>query len=176
MPSDKMYPEGRGGIKSRYSGTALIFFDGLTGVEQYRIDTTVTGGLIVPGVERNVRTRVAVGTINAGASSLIAALTGFKIRLIGIRAISVGGAVGATTTVDVLGVQATASVKLTAFAQASLTQSAVLTAGGTGATALADGASFVANDVSTAITVSKTGASLTVATHVDFLLSFVYET
>lgn len=123
---------------------------------------------------RNVRTRFTVAQVNAGAT-LVPAITGQKIRMVAAKAIAVGGAATAVTTVDILATQATASVKLAAFAQASLTQSAVLTAGGSGAAVLADGASFVANDIGTAITVGKTGSNVATATHVDVIFDYVIE-
>jgi hypothetical protein len=66
-------------------------------------------------------------------------------------------------------------VKLVAYAQASLTQSTLLRDGASGSTLLADGASYVANDANTAITVNKTGASVTTATHIDVNFSYVIE-
>ena len=123
---------------------------------------------------RNVRTRFTVAQVNAGAT-VVPAIAGQKLRLVDCTAISVGGAAGAVTTVDILGTQATASVKLVAYAQASLTQSAVLKAGGSGAAVLADGASYAACDTATAITVGKTGAAITTATHIDVNLSYVIE-
>jgi len=122
---------------------------------------------------QNIRTRFTIAQINAGAT-LLAAIPGFKYRMIGCRAIAYGGAVGATTTVDVSGTVSTAR-KLVAFAQASLTQSTKLTDGGTGAAILADGASYTANDANTAITVGKTGSDLTVATGVDISFDYVIE-
>jgi hypothetical protein len=121
-----------------------------------------------------IRRRFTIAEVNAGAT-LLAAATGLKYRMVDCTAISVGGAAAAVTTVDVLATQSTSSVKLAAFAQASLTQSTLLRAGASGAAILADGASFVANDVNTAITVSKTGSSVTTATHVDISFSFVRE-
>ena len=94
--------------------------------------------------------------------------------MVNCKAIAVGGAAAAVTTVDVLGTQTT-SQKLVAFAQANLTQSTVLTAGGTGTTVLADGASFVANDAGTAVTVGKTGSDVTTATHIDVIFDYVLE-
>lgn len=122
----------------------------------------------------NQRTRFTIAQVNAGAT-VLPALTGYKYRLLSAKAISVGGAAGATTTVDVLATQATASVKLVAFAQASLTQSTLLADGASGAAILADGASYVQNDVSTGITIGKTGASVTTATHIDLLISYSIE-
>ena len=119
----------------------------------------------------SARVRFTIAEVNAGAT-LVAAITGKSIRMVSCKAIAVGGAAGAVTTVDVLGTVSTAR-KLVAFAQASLTQSAVLTAGGTGAAVLADGASYTANDVSTGITVGKTGSSVTTATHIDVIFDYV---
>lgn len=121
----------------------------------------------------NVRQRFTIAQVNAGAT-LVAAVAGKSIRMISCKAISVGGAAGAVTTVDVTGTLST-SRKLVAFAQASLTQSTVLTAGGTGAAVLADGASYTANDVNTAINVSKTGSNITTATHIDVIFDYVLE-
>ena len=119
------------------------------------------------------RFRVAIADINAGYT-LMAALVGFQYRLIDCLAIAVGGAAAAVTTVDVLGTQ-TSSVKLCAFAQAQLTQSTVLRPGVTGCTVLADGASFVACDANTAITVNKSGSDVTTATHVDFVITYAID-
>jgi hypothetical protein len=122
----------------------------------------------------NYRGRKTIAEVNAGVT-LLAAITGLKYRMTRASAISVGGAAGAVTTVDILGTQSASSVKLAAFAQASLTQNAELKAGGTGAAILAGGASYVANDVSTAITAGKTGSDVTTATHVDFNIDYVLE-
>ena len=119
------------------------------------------------------RTRFTIAQVNAGAT-LVAAIPGKSIRMVNCKAISVGGSAGAVTTVDVLGTAST-SRKLVAFAQASLTQSAVLTAGGTGAAVLADGASYTANDAGTAVTVGKTGSNVTTATHIDVIFDYVVE-
>lgn len=124
-------------------------------------------------LERNIRMRCTAAEVNAG-KTILAAVAGCKYRMVDCVAIAIGGAAGAVTTVDVLGTQ-TSGVKLVAFGQASLTQSSVLKAGGTGATVLADGASYVANDVNTAVTVGKTGSAMTTATHVDIILTYVIE-
>ena len=131
-------------------------------------------GSIVAGVTLNLRSRVTIAAVNAGAS-LLAALTGYKYRLLpGSSIIAVGGAAGAVTTVDILGTQ-TSGVKLLAFAQANLTQSAILAPGITGCAILADGASFVANDAATAVTIGITGSDVTTATHFDVNLNYVIE-
>ena len=120
------------------------------------------------------RIRSTIAEINAG-KTLLPALPGLKYRLIEAIAIAYGGAATAVTTVDVLGTQATAGVKLVAFAQANLTQSTVLRSGGTGAAVLADGASHAANDVNTAITVGKTGSNVATATGIDIILTYAIE-
>lgn len=122
---------------------------------------------------QNIRSRFTIAQINAGAT-ILAAIPGFKYRMVGCRAVAYGGAVGATTTVDVVGTISTGR-KLVAFAQASLTQSTVLRDGGTGGTVLADGASYTANDANTAITIGKTGSDLTTATGIDVNLDYVVE-
>ena len=134
-----------------------------------------SGGLIADDtLVRSLRARVAIADINSGAT-LLAAKAGYKYRMVDCIAVAVGGAAGAVTTVDILGTQSALGVKLVAYAQTNLTQSTVLRAGGTGAAVLADGASLVSCDTNTAITIGKTGSSVTTATHVDVLLSYVIE-
>jgi predicted RecA/RadA family phage recombinase len=118
-----------------------------------------------------VRKRFTIAQVNAGAT-ILPARPGRKYRMVGCKAISVGGAAGDVTTVDVLGTQAAAAAKLVAYAQASLTQNTVLRDGATGGDVLAGGASYVANDVNTPITIGKTGASVTTATHIDVVLQY----
>jgi hypothetical protein len=132
---------------------------------------TVTGTVSITGMVQNVRQRFTIAEINAGAT-LVAAVAGKSIRMVSCKAIAVGGAAGAVTTVDVLGTLSTGR-KLVAFAQANLTQSTVLTDGGTGAAVLADGASYTANDAGTAVTVGKTGSNVTTATHIDVIFDYV---
>lgn len=127
----------------------------------------LTGGVL------NVRKRFTIAQVNAGAE-LIAAVAGKSIRMVSCRAIAVGGAAGAVTTVDILGTLST-SRKLVAYAQASLTQSTVLVDGASGAAVLADGASYTANDAGTAITIGKTGSNVTTATHIDVVFSYVLD-
>jgi hypothetical protein len=129
--------------------------------------------LILPNVVYNIRARFTIAEVNAGIT-LLAALAGYKYRMVGARAISVGGAAAAVTTVDIIGTVSTAR-KLVAYAQASLTQSAVLRDGASGGTVLADGASYTANDANTAITVGITGSAITTATHIDVSFDYTIE-
>lgn len=123
----------------------------------------------------NIRSRFTIAQVNAGAT-ILTARPGIKYRVIDQSYISVGGAVGTCTTVDILGTQSASGVKLVAAAIAALTQNTLLRAGATNSTILAAGASFVANDVNTAVTIGKTGGTCDTATHVDVNLTYAIET
>jgi predicted RecA/RadA family phage recombinase len=150
---------------------------GTVGVAALSADATgsvrLHGGSLA-GRVIHIRKRFTVAQVNAGAT-LIPAIPGAKIRLLDAAAIAIGGAVTSVTTVDILATLSSASRKLVAFAQANLTQSALLRAGATGGTILADGASFTANDAGTGVTVGITGAAITVATNVDFIATYQLE-
>ena len=122
---------------------------------------------------RNIRTRVAIADVNTGVD-LLPALAGQSYRLISCRAIAYGGAVGALTSVDVSGDDGSAAI-LVSFLQASLTENTVLVDGGTGATVLAAGASYVANTAGAAISVKTVGSAGTTATGIDFIVDYVIE-
>ena len=126
------------------------------------------------GMGITVRSRFTIAQVNAGAT-IVTATAGMAYRLVDAFAIAVGGAAGSVTTVDILATQAAASVKLVAFGQSSLTQNTLLRAGASGGTILAAGASFVANDANTAITIGKTGSDVDTATHIDVVLTYAAE-
>jgi hypothetical protein len=128
----------------------------------------------IGGPLNQLRVRVTTAQVNAGFT-LLAALPGYAYRIHDWTMIAIGGAASGATTVDLLGTQATASVKLGAAAVAGLTQSTVLRAGAANATVLADGASFAVCDANTAITANKTGSSLATSTAVDYLLTYSVE-
>lgn len=155
----------------------MAVYDGITHSRLKAInleaDTATITQLNVTDSVLSTRKRFTIAQVNAGAT-LVAAVAGKKIRMVNCKAIAVGGAAGAVTTVDVLATLSTGR-KLVAFAQANLTQSTVLTAGGTGAAVLADGASYTANDAGTAVTVGKTGSNVTTATHIDVIFDYVVE-
>lgn len=158
-------------VKSEWESGNLVFRSS-DGTEIAQFDG-VNDLLQVPYAVRTIRSRFTIAQVNAGAT-ILAALPGYKYRMVDALAISVGGAAATVTTVDILGTQTTAA-KLVAFAQASLTENTVLRAGGTGADVLAAGASFIANDANTAITIGKTGSNVATATHIDVVLSYVIE-
>lgn len=129
----------------------------------------------VVGVAQVLRTRVTTAQVNAG-HTLLAALPGLKYRLHDMAMIAVGGNAATATSVDILGTQSTSSVKLMDGRVAGLTQSTLLRAGTTtNGLILADGASFVACDANTAITINHTGSDLATATHIDVLLTYTVE-
>lgn len=126
------------------------------------------------GVVRQVRRRCTLAEVNAGVT-VLPAKSGTKYRVVDASMIAIGGGAAAATTIDILATQSASSVKLVANAVAGLTQNTLLRAGATNSTILAAGASFVANDVNTAITVGKTGSDMTTATSIDVAVWYVEE-
>jgi hypothetical protein len=150
-------------VYRKQGGRELVVGSG--GVLDVQDGAAVTGGVV-----RHIRKRFTVAEVNAGAE-LLPAVPGFKYRMVDAAMIAVGGAAATATTVDILATLST-SRKLVANAVAGLTQSAVLRAGASNSTVLADGASFTENDENTAITVGKTGSNVATATHIDVLFSY----
>ncbi len=121
----------------------------------------------------NVRRRCTVAEINAGVT-LLAAVPGFKYRLVDATLIAIGGAASGATDVRILGTR-TSAVALIVAAIAGLTQSAVLKPNSANVTVLADGASFTPLDAGTDVTVGKTGGTLATATNIDVIVNYVLE-
>lgn len=161
---------GNANVSSGYTAGSLVFYDKDRNAIAY-LDGVAGASNTVSCV---IRKRFTIAEVNAGAT-LLAAIAGFKYRMIDVIGIAIGGNMGTLTTVDVLGTQSTSGVKLAAFAQASMTRSTVLRPGVSGTTVLADGASFVANDANTAITIGKTGGTGDTSTHVDVIFTFAVE-
>jgi hypothetical protein len=127
------------------------------------------------GSAKVARVRVTTPQVNAG-HTVLPAIAGFKYRIQDMALIAIGGNAQTATGVMILGTQGTASVKLMDGKVAGLTRSTLLRAGtATNGIILADGASFVANDANTAITVIKDGTDLATATHIDVLLTYTVE-
>lgn len=162
-------------VKSQWSGGDLYFYD-KAGNEIFHIDGT--NRALVDGsgnpITRTLRMRVTTAQINAGLT-LLAAIAGLKYRLIDCTLIAVGGAAATATAVVILATQAAGSATLISAAVAALTQSTVVKPNTGSVTVLADGASFIQNDVNTAITVGKTGGSLATATAIDVILTYAIE-
>lgn len=152
-----------------------IYYD-KSGNEIFRIDGT--NRLITTASNRplvhNLRQRFTIAEINTGAT-LMPAITGYKYRLQDVTLVAIGGNAGTATAVTLSGTQSASVVALITAAVAALTRSTVVKPDTANVTVLADGASFVACDVSTALTIEKTGGSLATATHVDVILSVAIE-
>lgn len=150
------------------AGPGSYYFDYTNGISYVNIGTLASPywQSLIAGQVFTKRTRNTTAEVNAGAT-LLAAIAGWKYRLVDAFMIAIGGNAATATSVDIGATQAAGAVLLVANAVAGLTRSTVLRAGATNSTVLADGASFVNNDVNTAITIGKTGGSLATATHID---------
>jgi hypothetical protein len=128
-------------------------------------------------VVKHLRTRVTAAQVNgAGGHVLLPAVAGVKYRLVDASMISIGGAAGGATAVRIVGTQAASAVALVSNTVGALTQNTRVLAGITvNSSILAAGASFVANDANTAITIDRTVANLTGSTDIDVLLSYTIE-
>ena len=157
MSDIRMYPEGSGSVKSRYiNGIQVIF-----------------------GQVKSLRTRLTTAQVNAGAD-LLGALPGVRWRLFDAAMIAIGGAATTNTSVNITGTRSGSAVQLFIAATARLAQSVKLVtgtpfaiAGAESLTSLADGASYTQLDNNTAVRATNVGAAMTVATHIDFLFSYV---
>lgn len=151
-PDSRMYPLGTGSQKTR----------------------VINGTLVAFGEPRIQRTRVTLAQANAGFT-LLPALPGVKWRLLDAKMIAIGGAAAGGTSLDLLGTKAGSASRPLVVLVAALTQSAVVRAGASNASVLADGASFTAHDANTAISVTKQsgGSALTTSTHFDIFLEYV---
>jgi len=122
-------------------------------------------------VVKTVRMRVTAAEVNAG-HTVLAAINGYRYRLVDAILIAVGGTTAGFTGLLVKGTQSASVVDLIDAKLAALARSAVARPGATNVNVLADGASFVLCDNNTAITVIKDGSNLTGATHIDVMLQF----
>jgi len=149
--------------------------------------TTLSGNLILQGgsvagaastsVVVNKRVRCTISEVNAG-KEILAAVSGKKWRLVNVTIIAIGGAVTSTTATGtkLTATQSASPATLLATDKAQLTQSAVNGISGTGATVLADGASFVQADVNTAVNFAANGGTdLAGASNIDVIISAVLE-
>lgn len=136
----------------------------------------VQSGAIPTGLVLNLRTRATTAEVNAGLV-LLAALSGYKYRIVDVTLIAIGGSASGATSVDIVTTQGGSAVRPIVAAVAALTRSAVVKPNSANVTVLADGASFVANDENTAVSVSKqaAGSNLATATHVDVILTYMIE-
>lgn len=172
MISTPLYPEGRTPFYSKWSGGILKFYKRSTRAEFLSVNGN-TGSAYGTGLAKNLRTRLTLAQVNAGAT-LLAAVPGYKYRLVDYKVIAVGGNAAVGTSVDLTATQSASPALLVVAAQAGLTRSTVVRDGDATGAVLADGASYVQNDVNTAITVAAVG-TFTTATHFDFVLTYALE-
>jgi hypothetical protein len=106
--------------------------------------------------------------------TLLPAIPGLKYRMVDAKAIAIGGAVTrsprSTSTP-----RKPRQPKLVAFAQASLTQSTVLTSGGAGAAGPRGRRVVHANDVGTRSRSARPARTITVATNIDVEFTYSLE-
>jgi hypothetical protein len=134
-------------------------------------NTDISAGALA-GSAKVLRTRVTTAQVNAG-HTLLSAVAGYKYRLQDMAMIAIGGNAATADGVLIRGTQSASVVKLMDGKVAGLTQNTLLRAGtATNGLILAGGASFVANDANTAITIIKDGSDLATATHIDVLLTY----
>lgn len=156
----KDYPAGRGAVKPKYVNGVLMF----------------DAGPLIPGVTHTLRHRVTAAEVNAG-HTVLAAIPGFKYRIVDCKMIAIGGNAATATSVDLVATQGASAIRPVVNAVAGLTRSAVLRMGASNSTVLADGASTAVLDANTAVSISKQsgGSNLATATHIDLLLDFTVE-
>ena len=152
----------------------------ITGATAITGALTLGSTLVSPGTASygtyTLRTRVPIASVNSGVT-LLAAISGRKIRIVDCYLIAYGGAVTSTTAtgVKLVGYQS-GSVSLFVVAKAQLTQSALNRFGTGSTTLLADGASTMANDANQAITfIANGGSDLAGATGIDVILTYSIE-
>jgi len=133
-------------------------------------------GLKMDAAVRSLRVRATTAEVNAGLL-LLAALAGYKYRIVDMTMIAIGGNAATATSVDIVTTQGGSAARPYVVAVAALTRSAVVKPNSANVTVLADGASHVANDANTGVYISKqaAGSNLATATHIDLVLSYTIE-
>lgn len=166
------------GVAIGGSTPAAGTFTTLTTTGATVLGSTAVGPGTGPGsVMYSKRIRTTIANVNAGAT-LVAAITGRKIRVTGWKVIAIGAAVTSTTATGLalIGTESASPVNIVAMTKAILTQSTINGVSGSGITTLADGASFIQLDVTTGVTIQATGGSdLAGASNIDVILDYVVE-
>ena len=166
-PTTKLaVPEGTAG--SRPIGLAAAAkTNGQTAVTVRLNGQRPTGESAVLALDRTFTT----AQVNAvGGSELLPAIPGFAYKVRQFKMISIGGNAAGATTVDILGTQSAASVKLAAVPVAGLTTiTPVRDASGN---VLAAGASYARCDANTPLLVSVTGSALSGTTSLLVIVDY----
>jgi hypothetical protein len=121
---------------------------------------------------QTLRTRVTTAQANAGID-LLPAIPGYSYQVVDMMLIAIGGNAATATSVRIRAVQATSAVSLLVALIAALTRSTIAKPNSANVSVLADGASFIANDVNTAISLDVDNDNLATATHIDVTISYV---
>lgn len=111
---------------------------------------------------------ITTTTLNTGAQTILAALTGYKYQLVDFSMTAIGGNAATATSVRINGTQGASTVRLVTVAVAALTQSTSVRPSSSNVTMLADGAWATPCDSGTAITVDVNNNNLATATSVLF--------
>ena len=171
--STNTYPSGsKTTFYRKYVNGVLKFFRRSDHSEFFSIDGT-SAQLNVPNLKRTARHRVTLAEVKAG-HTLLPAVPGYKYRLVDLTLIAIGGAAADADSVDIGATQGGSPALLAVTAVGGLTQSTRVSIGEqTESVILADGASFTACDVNTAITIADAGASaLSGCTHIDVIIQY----
>lgn len=122
------------------------------------------------GLVLSTRQRFTTAEVNAGAT-VLAAVDGFQYQLVDATLIAIGGSASGATSVRISATQSSSTVHLVTALVAALTENTIAKPFSSNVSVLAAGASFVANDVNTAVTVNANG-TLATSTAVDVILTY----
>ena len=173
--STPMYPDGKSirGKKNRegFAAGGVLTAINAANAFLYGIDP-VLKQFYGAGIVNYIKKRFTVAQINAGAT-ILAAKPGLKIQMIDCSMAAEGGNAATATSIEVEAVQSTSAVDLISNTVGILTDDTLARMGITNSTLLANGLWAVANDVNTAITISKTGSDLATATHLNVYFTYM---
>ena len=132
--------------------------------------STLSATTSATGFVQTVRVRPLVSAINAsGGAEILPAVAGVKYKIVSFSMISVGGAAGAATSVDIHGWQTTEK-SLIVVPIASLVEDTIVTAGTS-----AGGIANLVCDANKPIFVEKAGSDITTATSIVVVVNYVTE-
>ena len=134
-------------------------------------------GKITESTALNIRTSTAAAAvIHTASTTLLPAIAGYKYRIIDIAMISTVANAATATAVTISGTQGASVVALVSNTVGALTDSTKVLMGTTAnSSILADGASYTACDVNTAITIESTGAGLGGSTAIISIITYAIE-
>ena len=106
-------------------------------------------------------------------ATILPAIPGLAYRMVDCRIIARGGDAATSTSIDITATRSAAAVILVSFATTTLDDDEIHYDGESSVgTILADGASYTALDVNTAITLTEVGDATTGATSFDVIISY----